>query len=389
MFSFDHFSVPRIVFGGGQIARVAELARLLGQRPLIIFNGPDELQARVGGLLKSAGIQSQALRQRREPTAQDVDAGVELARRESCDLLIGLGGGSAIDAAKATAGLLANGGAAFDYMEVVGRGLKITRPAIPWIAIPTTAGTGAEATRNAVISAPEHRFKASIRGEQLLARIALIDPQLQTGVAPPVTANSGMDALCQCIEAYTSIGSQPITDALALHGAALAARSLLRAYENGSDLIAREEMAMSALLSGIALTNAGLGAVHGLAAPLGANFPAPHGAVCAALLPHVIRANIVALREASASHPSLARYAAVGRALLADHRCDDDRAIAAAVEIPARLARDLRITSLRQFGVSEADVPNIIELARKSSSMRYNPVQLSDAALGEVLRLAI
>lgn len=386
---FDFFNVPRIVFGSGQFARVGELAAGMGRRALIVFNGPEELASRLTVMLQSSGIESRALRQRGEPTVAGVDAALELARRETCDMAIALGGGSAIDAAKAAAALLANGGGALDYLEVIGKGRKITRPAIPWIAIPTTAGTGAEVTRNAVIGAPERHFKASIRGEQLLARVALIDPQLQIDVPPAVTAHSGMDALCQCIEAYTSTGAQPITDALALKGVALAARSLGSAFEDGKNATAREEMAMAALLSGIALTNAGLGAVHGFAAPLGANFPAPHGAICAALLPHVIRANIAALQGTSTGQPALARYAAIGRALLNDLRADDSRALGACIDIPAALARDLRIPALRQFGVSEPDVPSMCDLARKSSSMRYNPVHLSDDALREVLRAAI
>ena len=279
--------------------------------------------------------------------------------------------------------------AALDYMEVVGKGRKITRTAAPWIAVPTTAGTGAEVTRNAVIGSPEHHFKASIRGEQLLARIALIDPELGVSTPPAVTASSGMDALCQCIESYTSTGAQPITDALALQGARAAAQSLRRAYNDGADLQAREEMAMSALLSGIALTNAGLGAVHGFAAPLGANFPAPHGTICAALLPHVIAANVAALRARRRQHPALARYAAVGRALGADEAGDSEAIDAAVQEQCAELARDLHIPPLRQFGIAEKDVPAMVALAKKASSMRFNPVELPDGVLGDVLRKAI
>ncbi len=231
--------------------------------------------------------------------------------------MIALGGGSAIDAAKAVAGLLTNGGSAVDYMEIVGNGRKITRSAAPWMAIPVTAGTGAEATRNAVIGLPEKRFKASIRSELLLPRIALIDPELAVTVPPSVTASSGMDALCQLIESYTSTGASPMTDILALRGIHLASRNLLKAFHHGNDIEAREAMAMAALLSGMTLTSAGLGAVHGFAAPLGANYRAPHGTICAALLPHIISANIRALREqpTEASARILKRYADIGRQL--------------------------------------------------------------------------
>src|SRR5690242_13186458 len=293
MSGFELSSVGRIFFGRGQVRRLGEIARSMGSAALVVHNGP--VPAAVEAALSGTGMRTVLVRQHGEPKVEDVDRGLAAARENGCDLVIGVGGGSAIDAAKAVAGLLTNGGAALDYMEVIGKGQKITRPAAPWVAVPTTAGTGAEATRNAVIGSPEKRFKASIRSEHLLPRVALVDPELGVGVPPDVTARSGMDALCQCVEAYTSIGANAMTDPMALHGVALAGRSLRRAFENGQDLDAREDMALAALLSGIALTNAGLGAVHGFAAPLGANFPAPHGTVCAALLPHVIAANVAAL----------------------------------------------------------------------------------------------
>lgn len=292
---FEFYGVGKIVFGRGEFRRAGELAAALGRFALVIHNGPDHVE-RLCGLLKSAGVTSAVLRQRGEPVVDDIDAATEQGRRERCDMVIGVGGGSAIDAAKAVAAMLTHGGSTVDYLEVVGKGQKITRPAAPWIAIPTTAGTGAEATRNAVIGVPDKQFKASIRSELLLPRIAIVDPELAVNVPKEVTARSGMDALCQCIESFTSIGANPITDALALEGIVRAGRSLERAYRDGSDMDAREDMAMAALLSGITLTSAGLGAVHGFAAPLGANFPVPHGTVCAALLPHVIRENVAALR---------------------------------------------------------------------------------------------
>ncbi len=282
-------------------------------------------------------------------------------RENGCDMVIGLGGGSAIDCAKAVAGLLTNGGAALDYMEVIGKGQKITKPAAPWFAIPTTAGTGAEATRNAVIGCPEKQFKASIRSELLLPRVAVVDAELGVDVPPGVTASSGMDALCQLIESYTSTGANPMTDALAVKGIELAAGSLARAYRDGHDLEAREAMAMAALLSGICLANAGLGAVHGFAAPLGANFPAPHGTVCAALLPHVIAAN---LREGRGQPELLARYARIGRLMANDARMDEAAAIDACHQVTAALARELRIPPLGQFGLKEDNIPRLVGLAQ-------------------------
>jgi alcohol dehydrogenase class IV len=254
-------------------------------------------------------------------------------------------------------------------MEVVGKGQKITKPAAPWLAIPTTAGTGAEVTRNAVIGWPEKKFKASIRSEHLLPRVALIDPHLGVDVPPDITARSGLDALCQCIEAYVSNNANPMTDAMALKGVALAGRFLKRAYDDGHDLEAREAMALAALFSGIALTNAGLGAVHGFAAPIGANFPIPHGTICGLLLPPVIRAN----RAAGAT-----RYADIDRALGGDGE-----------KVTMNLLRTLRLPALRSFGLSDDDIAPMVELAGRASSTRFNPVPLSHAALAGILRAAL
>lgn len=392
MTTFQFVTVPRIVFGPGCFARVGELAKGLGPSVLAVVSP----SATAGGrleelteLLEAVDVRVVSTPQRGEPTVESVDAAAALARREDSRGVIGLGGGSAIDSAKAVAGLLTSGGSALDYMEVIGAGLKITRPAAPWIAIPTTAGTGAEVTWNAVIAHPPRRFKASIRSEHLFARLALVDPQLSAGTPPAVTASSGMDALCQLIESATSTGANPVTDALALAGIAAAGRCLLRAYRNGGDTEAREGMALAALWSGQTLTNAGLGAVHGFASALGANFPVPHGVVCAALLPHVMRANVAALRTEPPSHPALARYAAVGRALVGRRELADDQAVDSGVEFVQRLAVELSIPGLGTFGLTSGDIPAMVALACKSNSMRYNPVTLSEAVLSEVLQQAL
>jgi alcohol dehydrogenase class IV len=303
--------------------------------------------------------------------------------------VLGVGGGSAIDAAKAVAGLLTNGGGPLDYMEVIGKGQKLTRPAAPWIAVPTTAGTGAEVTRNAVIGSPPQRFKASLRSPHLLASVALVDAELGLDVRPDVTARSGMDALCQLIESYTSNRAQPITDALAIKGISLAAPALPRVYADGHDVEARQDMALAALLSGMTLANAGLGAVHGFAAPMGANLPVPHGTVCAALLPHVMRANVDALRSQSSVHPYLKRYAGVGGALCGKRDLSDDEAIERGIRVTAELAERLRIPRLSDFGLNRDNVTELVRLAGKASSMRYNPVVLSEDALTGILEKAM
>ncbi|MEZ0264680.1 MAG: iron-containing alcohol dehydrogenase [Phycisphaerae bacterium] len=377
MNAFESFGVGRVLFGRGAIAKLPDLLPAVGRRAIVIYNG-EGLGGRVAALVESAGVACVVRRQRGEPTVADVDAHVAEAREAECDCAIGAGGGSAVDAAKAVAGLLTNGGAVTDYMEVVGRGQKITRPAAPWVAIPTTAGTGAEATRNAVIGLPEKRFKASVRSELLLPRVAVIDPELGVSVPPAVTAASGMDAVCQLIESYTSTGANPITDALALRGLALATPALSRAYADGRDLDAREAMALAAYLSGVTLTSAGLGAVHGFAAPLGANFPVPHGVVCAALLPHVVAANVAAA-QAQDMEGLVKRYDDVARAMNVPDvaaRC-------------AEWARGMSIPALKDFGLTDAHVAEMVALARKASSMKFNPVVLSDETLATVLERAI
>lgn len=391
--SFEFCTVRRVVFGCGQFARIGELAGEFGRAALVTANGDDPGRGgavdRLADMLADAGVRHVFVRQRGEPTVADVDRALAAARSEECDMVIGLGGGSAIDAAKAVAGLLTNGGSAIDYMEVVGQGLKITRPAAPWIAVPTTAGTGAEVTRNAVISCPERRFKASIRGEHLLARAVVVDPALGVPVPADVTARAGMDALCQLIESYTSTGREPITDALAMKGISLAAGALARACADGADLRAREDMAAAALLSGIALTNAGLGAVHGFAAPLGANFPVPHGTVCGALLGHVMAANVRALRDRAGGDDTLARYAAIGRALTGRADLAEAAAIDAGIERVSEMVRELGVPSLGQFGLTTESIAPMVALAGKSSSMRYNPVKLSADALAQALGAAL
>jgi alcohol dehydrogenase class IV len=387
MTTFTHFSPSQILFGRGTLAQLPALAAPLGARAALVHNGPPP--DKVLALLQSANIQTTLIRQKGEPTIHHIDAALASAHADNCSFVIGLGGGSAIDAAKALAGLLTNPGTALDYLEVVGKGQKITRPAAPWIAIPTTAGTGAEATRNAVLGVPEKHFKASLRSELLLPRVALIDPELAINVPPHVTASSGMDALCQCIEAYTSTGATPLTDALAIEGITRAARSLKRAFDNPADLDAREDMALAALLSGIALTNAGLGAVHGFAAPLGAAFPVPHGTVCAALLPHVLLANISAFVNADREHdPVMLKYLKIAEIFLkGDAHCG--RKWEAVFQFPQDLAQQLSIPRLSTFGITAESIPSIVTLAQKASSMKFNPIQLAPETLTQILQSAL
>ncbi len=392
MTAFEFFCLGRIVFGRGTFQRIGELSAAFGRHALLVTNagqpGDGGVVDRLAALLEASGVAMTCYLQHGEPTVTDVEQALRTARSATCDMVIGLGGGSAIDAAKAVAGLLTNPGSPLDYMEVVGKGQPLRQPAAGWIAVPTTAGTGAEATRNAVIGCPEKRFKASLRSEHLLAKIAVIDPELAVTAPPEVTAASGLDALCQLIESYTSNRAQPLTDALALQGVSLAATALPRVCAEPTDLDVRESMALAALFSGITLANAGLGAVHGFAAPLVANFPIPHGTVCAALLPHVVAANIDALTAESTEHPFLDRYAELGRRLTGSPALDRAEALDACRRFLFDLVYQLDIPPLWTFGLRRGHVPDMVALARKASSMRYNPVALSDETLTHILTAA-
>jgi alcohol dehydrogenase class IV len=320
-----------------------------------------------------------------EPTIDIVRQGVQLAREEGCDVVIAVGGGSAIDAGKAIAALLTNGGDPLDYLEVVGQAKPLTRPSAPFIAIPTTAGTGSEVTRNAVLASPERRLKASLRSPYMLPALAIVDPELTLDLPPALTATTGLDALTQLIEPSVSCRANAVTDLYCVEGMRLAASALRQAWRAGQDLAARTDMAFASLLGGLALANAGLGAVHGFAAPLGGKFDAPHGALCAALLPHAMRVNIAALRPAPSHAEQLIRYATVARILTGrSEAIPEDGA-----DWVASLCRDLEIRPLGAYGVSEADVPALVDAAARASSMRANPIVLTRGQLEELLTRAL
>lgn len=311
--------------------------------------------------------------------------GVRRAREARCELVIGCGGGSVIDTGKAIAALMMNPGDPLDYLEVVGRGVPLSRPSAPCIAIPTTSGTGSEVTRNAVLALPEQRVKVSLRSPLMLPRLAVVDPELTHTVPPDVTASTGLDALTQLIEPFVCNSTTPITDALCREGIRRAALSLRRAYENGEDGEARENMALASLFGGFALANARLGAVHGLAAPLGGMFPAPHGAVCARLLPIVMEANVRAMLKRAPASPALMRYYEVAKLLTgkSSARAEDG------VEWVRTLCADLRILPLANFGLTKPEIPAVVLQGQKASSMRGNPIALTADELTEVILEAL
>ncbi|NYJ08048.1 iron-containing alcohol dehydrogenase [Petropleomorpha daqingensis] len=376
MSAFDLALPRRVLFGPGRAAELAGLLPALGERP-VLCTGRDP--ARHGHLLGRAP--AAVVTVAREPTVDDVRAATHRARAVGADVVVAIGGGSVLDLGKAVAVLLGNGTDPLDHLEVVGRGLPIERPGVPFVAVPTTAGTGAEATANAVLTSPAHGLKASLRSPHLLAAVALVDPLLTLGCPPEVTASSGLDALTQCLEPYVSPQANPATDAVAAEGLRRAARSLARAYAHGDDAAAREDMALCSLFGGIALANAKLGAVHGLAGVVGGTVDAPHGAVCAALLAPVVEANLRALREREPGSPALSRYAAVARLLTGRDDAVADDAVTWLRE------------TVRALDVPPLDLPpalhgEVAEKAARSSSMQGNPVRLGPDELLAVLRSA-
>jgi alcohol dehydrogenase class IV len=272
-----------------------------------------------------------------------------------------------------------------DYLEVVGKGNALQNPAAPFIAVPTTAGTGSEVTRNAVLGLPERQVKVSLRSPWLLPRLAVVDPELTLGLPPAITARTGLDALTQLIEAYVSIRANPITDGFCVQGIPRAARSLRRAFHQGHDSEARRDMLLAALFSGLALANAGLGVVHGFAAPLGGRFHAPHGAICAAILPYGIEMNLRALRARAPQSAALRRYQEVARMLTGRGDATAEEAIAWTREI----CHELEIPPLKAYGIGEQDVPALVAEAAKASSMKGNPLALTPEELAGVLELSI
>ena len=379
---FEFATAGRVLVGPGRAAELPGVLAGLGARVLVCTGANPQRHA---ALLAGLGWPAAVFPVAGEPTVELARAGAAAAREHGADVVAAIGGGSVIDTGKAVAMLLGNGGDPLDYLEVVGAGQKITRPSVPCVAVPTTAGTGAEVTANAVLAAPEHQVKASLRSPLMLPRVALVDPGLTVSCPPPVTAASGMDALTQCLEPFVSVRANPVTDGLAREGLRRAAAGLRAAYADGADLAARADMAVCSLLGGIALANAKLGAVHGLAGVVGGTAPVPHGAACAALLAPVIEANVRALRSGPPGHPALDRYAEAARLLTARPGATIDEGLAWIRETITQLA----IPGLAAYGVRAQHADAIAAQAARSSSMQGNPVVLSDDDLRAILLSAL
>ncbi|MBE0695717.1 MAG: iron-containing alcohol dehydrogenase [Anaerolineaceae bacterium] len=382
---FDFSSASRIVFGQGKLTQVGSAAAGMGKKALVVAGFHNQDFKRLTALLEDNRVAWEAYQVNSEPDIDTVEKGRMAAQETGCDLVIGFGGGSAIDTGKAIAALMTNPGEILDYLEVVGRNLPMQALSLPYIAIPTTAGTGSEVTRNAVISVPEKRVKVSLRSPLMLPSLAIVDPQLTLSLPPAVTASTGMDALAQVIEPFVSKRANPMVDMFCREGIQRAARSLLTAFQSGMDQAAREDMAFTSLMGGLSLANAGLGAVHGFAGPLGGMFSAPHGAVCACLLSPVVQVNARALAQREPDHPAYARYLEISRLVTGKNTASIEDLICWLEDLRVSLA----IPSLRTFGLKQEDLVLLVEKGAAASSMKTNPIVLQNEELHEVLELAM
>ncbi|MBV8807696.1 MAG: iron-containing alcohol dehydrogenase [Acidobacteriaceae bacterium] len=381
---FEFATAARIVFASGALSRAPNIVREFGTRALVITGRNRTRAAPLIEGLERAGCKTSLFATNGEPTLEIVRKGAQIARQD-CELVIGFGGGSAIDTAKAVAALAPNSGEPLDYLEVIGKGKPLEHAPLPVIAIPTTAGTGAEVTRNAVLGSPEHRVKASLRSPLMLPRAAIVDPDLTLDLPENITASTGLDTLTQLIEPYVSKRANLMTDLFCREGLKRVSQALPQAFRNGGDRGARDSMSFASLLSGLALANAGLGVVHGFAAPLGGMLEAPHGALCAAVLPYGMAMNIRALRERAPESDALARYAEIAGILTgsADAEPEDGTAWV------RKLCKQLAIPPLRTYGLRSEQIPQLVEQALRANSMKANPIPLTMKESMEIARLAL
>ncbi len=383
--NFEFATATRIVFGPGALNQVGAIVNHLGRRALVVTGANPQRAEKLLAHLAASGIATTIFPVAGEPEIATIETGVALAKKSDCDLVISLGGGSVIDAGKAVAAMLANPGELRDYLEIIGRGKVLAHRSAPLIAVPTTAGTGAEVTRNAVLSSPTHKIKVSLRSPQMLPLVAVIDPELTYDLPPALTATTGLDALTQLIEPYVCRRANPLTDGFCEAGMVRVASSLRAAVFNGQNPAARADMALASLFGGLALANAGLGAVHGFAGPIGGRFPAPHGAVCAALLPHVMAANLRALRARNPNCYALQRFDRIANLLSGNSSAVAD----AGVEWVQKLIAELPVPKLGTYGIHEEHVAGIAAAAANASSMQANPITLTPDELAQTLRRAL
>jgi alcohol dehydrogenase class IV len=382
---FSFATASRIIFGKGSVSEVPSLIEPYGRRVFIVMGISIEQVAPLLDKLEIRQIEHALFFVTGEPTVSMVSQAIEKARAFQPQVIIGIGGGSAIDTGKAVAALYTNPGKVTDYLEVIGAGKSLSQKPLPYFAVPTTAGTGSEVTKNAVLLSEEHHVKVSLRHEWMIPAVAVIDPQLTYSLPAKVTAATGMDAITQLIEPFVSLKANLFVDALCRQGLKMGAPSLLKAVRNGSDEQARKAMSFAALCGGLALANAGLGAVHGFAGVIGGMFPAPHGAVCARLLPIVMQANIKALQQRAPDSPALAKYQEIAVLLTGN----PEASLQQGSDWLFKLNQQLAIEPLKVYGIKSVDFHMIVNQAQKASSMKSNPIVLTEDELSHVLELAL
>lgn len=382
--NFEFATATQIVFGNGTVSKIPQLLQGMGHN-IFLVTGKNKARAKfLTESLEAEGFRLFSFQVEKEPDTGMISNGVKLARENGCDAVVGFGGGSVIDSAKAIAALTPGNGELLDYLEVIGKGKKLEEKPLPFIAIPTTAGTGAEVTKNAVIHSPEHQVKVSLRSPLMFPDVAVVDPELTLSMPPEITATTGMDALTHLLETFVSNQANPFIDMYCREGMRRISTSLKKVYENGDDLAAREDMAYAAMLGGLALANVKLGAVHGFAGPVGGMFPAPHGAVCASLLPAVMETNVRTL-EKQKQKELLLKYREVAQILTGNWNATVEDGI----NWTFKMAKTLKIPSLSAFGLTSADFPVLVEKAKNASSMKGNPVELNVTQLTEILEKSL
>jgi len=387
---FEFSTARRIVFGPGTAEQIPSLVAAYGKHAFVVVGRKADRLTAVLDAVVARNVAVTVFNVTAEPTTEMAQAAVVAAREAKADVVLAIGGGSVLDIGKVASAMLKNEGDLSEYLEVVGKGKPLREPAAPLLAVPTTAGTGAEVTYNAVLGVPHQQVKVSIRSPLMLPRQAIVDPQLTYSMPPEVTASSGLDALTQLIEAFVSNKSTPLTDGFCREGMQRVARSFRLAFEDGANAQAREDMSLASLLGGLALANAKLGAVHGFAGPLGGMTSAPHGVICGRLLPFVMQANVQALRNHDESPNEetasiLARFDEIGRILTGKNTADASDGVSWVGD----LCLSLDLPGLRKHGLSTVDFPIVVERARKASSMQGTPVVLSDEELTTILSRAI
>ncbi|MBZ4647093.1 MAG: hypothetical protein PWR27_120 [Petroclostridium sp.] len=386
--SFAFASTPKILFGAGMFEKLDEITLKYGNKVLIVTGGSslrrtgkfDELLNR----LKERSIQTFSISVKGEPSPELVDEAVDKYRKEHVDVVVAIGGGSVLDAGKAISAMLPQSDSVMEYLEGVGSEKKHNGIKVPFVAVPTTAGTGSEATKNAVLSKiGENGFKSSLRHDNFVPDVAMLDPALAISCPPSVTAASGLDAFTQLLEAYVSTEASPMTDALAFNGLEYVKENLVPACTTDMENVSvRGGMAYASLMSGIVLANAGLGVVHGLAGPIGGYFDIPHGVVCGTLIGEAVKMNIHLLRQAGeVGNKYLEKYAKVGAMLSDLDEKDVDRCCNQLVQKIEEWIKLLKIPRLSEYGISKNDLDKIVE----KSGNKNNPVKLGKEHIKQLL----